>query len=850
MSNIAKSLVPVFLLFIINAAFGQTFHQIGLSGGGATYYPAISPLNKNLMFTSCDMSGFYKSLDTGASWNIIDFHQINSCNQCYPAFDPSDPARIYTASNAVLKTSSDGGSTWSTIRSYSPDTAIYRIYIDPFNSAGIYAGTNAAIYKNATKCTDITDSASAKGFYISNSGAKYEYAATAKNIWRSGNDGVNWTVKSPAGPSALNSFCGGSNGVTTRLYCTGADGKVYVSINNGDNWAAASTSGIPLTDQGYLYSVVCAETNPDVAYAMVNNSSVPWDLNIYKTYDGGNTWGNVFIANPFAWQSNPPADPPGDNVTLGWQAYDEPGWNSTFTYGFYACRTDPNYVIGAGGGEVYLTTDGGATWNSVYVKYADTGTRGKHKKWQSNGLNVTTVWNYYIHPSDPTKHYICYTDIGLAQSNDSGLTWFSSWTGTPFPNTFYDLAFDPNSPGIMYGAGSADHDIPTGWGQSQDTPDYPGGPVVSFDYGKTWTAMSFSGLTTKSWTQGTYPYPCTGIAVDAAGTSLYITQYGDGVYKAVKSGGVWGAWTKLSVPAINGNNHFYKVKVHKDGTIFAGLVGRITYSGGTWGSGSWQTPDAGGVYMSNNGGSTWSNIAQNVYLGNTPLYNPRLFEVDPENSSIVYLCAAASRNGSDYGVYKTANGGASWTKFVFSGTYNQTYGMATPETISIDPSNTSVLYLSSNDNSLWKSPDGGSTWSAISFPFLPIDNVRVDPVNNCLYICSYGSGVWTNATEATQPPPSGGTTSVNVVVFPNPCNIAAGGNVKIAAILVQPIAVEIYNSSGSLVRRLTAFSQASNGYYSVWDGKNNAGDTVAQGIYLYSIITPAGKKTGKIGIIK
>ena len=81
-------------------------------------------------------------------------------------------------------------------------------------------------------------------------------------------------------------------------------------------------------------------------------------------------------------------------------------------------------------------------------------------RWIHTGLVVTTAWNYYLDPFQPNRHYIAYTDIGYARSTDAGKTWY--WQdGKPLRNTTYELAFDPETPGTIWGAFADLHDIPT-----------------------------------------------------------------------------------------------------------------------------------------------------------------------------------------------------------------------------------------------------------------------------------------------------------------------------------------------------------------------------------------------------
>ena len=75
---------------------------------------------------------------------------------------------------------------------------------------------------------------------------------------------------------------------------------------------------------------------------------------------------------------------------------------------------------------------------------------------------VTTTWHHYVDPFETNRHYIAYTDIGMARSLDAGKSWIwwdhKSWA--PWRNTCYEMAFDPEIPGKIWGAFSDVHDIP------------------------------------------------------------------------------------------------------------------------------------------------------------------------------------------------------------------------------------------------------------------------------------------------------------------------------------------------------------------------------------------------------
>jgi len=78
--------------------------------------------------------------------------------------------------------------------------------------------------------------------------------------------------------------------------------------------------------------------------------------------------------------------------------------------------------------------------------------------------------------------------------------------------------------------------------------------------------------------------------------------------------------------------------------------------------------------------------------------------IDPSNTSIVYAGTGTSGGGNG-GVFKSTNGGASWSASSLTVTY--VYALA------IDPKNTSIVYAAT-DGGVFKSTDGGGSWIAIN----------------------------------------------------------------------------------------------------------------------------------------
>lgn len=135
------------------------------------------------------------------------------------------------------------------------------------------------------------------------------------------------------------------------------------------------------------------------------------------------------------------------------------------------------------------------------------------------------------------------------------------------------------------------------------------------------------------------------------------------------------------------------------------------------GSGS-LTYDANGVYKSLDGGLTWTNIG----LQNTRMTGK--MEIHPTNPDIAFAATMGDLfgKGPDRGLYRTTDGGLTWTKVLF---VNDSTGAID---VVINPSNPNIVFAATwqrtryadakyyygEQSGIWKSTDGGVTWTRLT----------------------------------------------------------------------------------------------------------------------------------------
>ena len=141
-----------------------------------------------------------------------------------------------------------------------------------------------------------------------------------------------------------------------------------------------------------------------------------------------------------------------------------------------------------------------------------------------------------------------------------------------------------------------------------------------------------------------------------------------------------------------------------------------------------------GVYRSTDGGETWQ------HLGLDDTHQIAAIRIHPSNPDVAYVAAIGHAFGpnAERGVFRTTDGGKSWKKILF---VNDSTGASD---LSMDPTNPRILFASmwkfqrspwgmeagGGRSGLWKSTDGGDTWSDLSsnpgMPPAPLGKIGVD----------------------------------------------------------------------------------------------------------------------------
>jgi photosystem II stability/assembly factor-like uncharacterized protein len=414
-----------------------------------------------------------------------------------------------------------------------------------------------------------------------------------------------------------------------------------------------------------------------------------------------------------------------NNSEVGWLLYESSrGWGD-FALGFGVNAANPDQVFYTNYGEVFITMNGGKSWYQAFSKHIEgQGTPKKGHRWTSIGLEDTNCWQYAFDPHDKNRTYICYTDIGLARSEDRGKTWRPMMAALPWRNTVYQIAFDPDVPGKIYAASSNQHDIPH-WSQIQGAnPKAPGGIALSEDFGKTWTKIS----------EGLPPAAVTCVIVDPTGPKdarvLYCGSYGYGVYKSTNGGKSWVKKTEGIVP--ENNRLVYRLERTKEGTLYCSVVGRRPGKGV-------EQPITGGLYKSTDGAETWTRISSDA------MFRPVDFVIHPNDPNTIYV-AVMDGLGHKGGLYKTTDGGKTWIQSVPD--YDKKLcGYIEGFSVALNPKDPNIVYFLTNTHGMFLSRDAAKTWQVpgpdTSPPFMNAQRICWDPEDpDTVYLVTNGGSVW------------------------------------------------------------------------------------------------------------
>lgn len=733
---------------------------VGSGGGGAMFFPAVSPFNPDFAFVACDMSCSFVTYNHGKSWRMFNLHGPVR----FFVFDPCDSNTVYARSVALFK-STDKGRTWEVF--YPPASEITGIVakgdhaeeivvtrdslekevlalaIDPEDSKTLFVAIkeeNSVIFYSSDNggmkwSKEYTLPDGAKNIFIdphSPLGQRTVYVTGARSVTVRKN-GL-WVVnKGPEGVDRLNEFAGGYDkpnntfiiyaisglsyfnpkGDKSGIFLTKDGGKTWINQQNG-----MLKYGMPGSVLPEWRCIATCGSHPETVYVSYNNLQIHADsvcFGVAKSDDYGRTWRLVW--KDVVTKNGNFFSP---NYEGGW--IDErfgPTWGENpFSIG--VAPNNPEICYTTDFGRTIITDDGGRRWYQVYTR------KKEGAGWISRGLDVTTGYNVVFDPFDSRHMFIANTDIGLMESKDAGESWESATFNNGIPrnwiNSTYWLEFDPDVKGRAWAVMSDIHDLPRPkmW-RRMEISQYTGGIVMTDDAGKTWKPVS------TSIGEAAFTHVLIDPGSDKSSRILYACAFGKGVFKSADGGKTW----QLKNRGIEGKEPFAWriVRRDADGTLFL-IVQRRSDDG------SIGDDNDGALYRSDDGAETWNKIL--LHPGSNA---PTSLEIDRDNPQLFLLSAwgrvRAGRFTPDTGggIFRSTDEGKTW-KLVLS--HDQHI-----HDITYDARN-GTYYACGFNGSAYRSVDKGSSWERIrGYNFKWGKRVVPDPENQeMVFVITFGGGVW------------------------------------------------------------------------------------------------------------
>ncbi|HEY8315030.1 MAG TPA: hypothetical protein VIG51_12785 [Candidatus Baltobacteraceae bacterium] len=198
--------------------------------------------------------------------------------------------------------------------------------------------------------------------------------------------------------------------------------------------------------------------------------------------------------------------------------------------------------------------------------------------------------------------------------------------------------------------------------------------------------------------------------------------YGDGVYKTTDGGKTW---TNLGLKA---TRHISRILVDPKNPnhVIVGALGDV-----------FKDSTDRGVYVTDDGGKSWT---KTLYVG--PQSGPSEMAMDPNDPNVIYAGIWQFRRepwtfhsgGPADGLYKSSDGGKTWTKLTGHGLPS---GITGRIAVAVAPSDSKRVYaiIEAKGGILWRSDDAGANWTMVSDdtlvdqrPFY-FTHLNVDPKN-------------------------------------------------------------------------------------------------------------------------
>lgn len=691
---------------------GMKWRMAGPFRAGRTVAVSGNARQPDTYYMGAVDGGVWKSNNDGTTWQpIFDHEPVASIGAI--AVAPSDPNIIYVGTgendprsqfslgDGMFK-STDAGQTWTRI-GLEKTKQIGRIVVDPQDPNRVFVAALGNVYAATPE----------RGVYRSTDGGQ----TWTKVLFTNDDTGAIDLSMDPSNPQVIYAALWATRRPPWTVYPSSHEpgSGLYKSTDGGNTWTHL-TNGLP-EDPGRI-GVALAPSDPSRVYAMVDAGAKEGGL--YRSDDAGATWKLM------------------DNDNRIWGR----GWY------FESITVDPKnedtlYAINT---SVYGSTDGGAHF-TVF--------RGA-----PGGDDYHQLW---INPSDPS-HMVLASDQGTIVTVNGGQSW-SSWNNQPTAE-LYDVTTDNRTPYWIYGA---QQDSNNNGGAAASSG--PNGTRATFGTG--WAGGCAAGesggiaanpLAKEQIFGGTVTWciPSTGERHDVSplvaypGQNFRKTWTLPLVFSMADKHELFFA-NQFLFETIDGGNSWRKISpdlTRPDPGIPANVdpatAKDTTYAerayGPRWGviytiapspllaHEIWVGTDDGYIQMTRNNGATWHNVTPPEL---TPWSKVIQMAASYANPQEAFAAVDRHRLNDDQPyIYRTRDGGKTWTKIVSGIPANQYL-----ESITADPVRKGMLFCGTNLG-VYVSFDDGDQWQPLRLNMPPVEIRGFAFHGKALVIATFGRSFW------------------------------------------------------------------------------------------------------------
>ncbi len=454
-----------------------------------------------------------------------------------------------------------------------------------------------------------------------------------------------------------------------RIYAATSSG-LYSSDNRGDSWTRRGQAASDVERRSAFYVAVHPTDNSVLFLVVAASSGNPTDGGLYRSANRGASWSQAIT-----------------------QSVDRIVGHPGFPDRLYAYANGSSNTV-----RLYRSMNRGQTWDTIF----------------NQAQSPFQRFNNLVLDSATGAASFAATAIGPARSPDGGLQWTPA-NAAPADLVAVDLVGDLRTPQSLYTSSGVR------------------GVLKSQDQAQTWQVAShgFAGFSpTQVVVHPTDPrtiYALSGLST----RSLRRSRDGGETWRELT--GYSGILGSCALDPANPN------------TVFLAAARSEIFPAGD----AWQ------LWRSLDGGDTWS--LRGDIIANSPNFQSAQWIIelafDPGDSNRIYAAAfggiGSAPQSERGGVYRSENGGASWTRVLEAGDLF---------TVLVDPSNPSTVYAGSGanivGNGLYKSTNRGQSWVQMNsgLPNTAIQNLVIDPLNpqrlyarpllEALYRSTNGGGSW------------------------------------------------------------------------------------------------------------